>query len=660
MNNTENKLNKIVGPFPYGDWKKANNYIKKLRRRIFKNTQKQDWVKVRSLQRLMLGSHFNILLSIRRVTMGGKGETPGFDGLTYSTSSERNTLYLELMEYSKTNINNWQPRPVKRIYIPKPDGRKRPVGIPTVLDRCMQAIVLNALEPEWEARNDFCNYGFRPGKGPNDAVARIYSALRPKDRLWIVEADLTCCFDNINHDYLLDKLKGFPALKLIGNWLKAGIMFDSAFLETLEGTPQGGVLSPLLSNIALNGIDTELGIKYTRDSKKSSTGMTLYSAKKSQSKKYVFRTMVRFADDFVIICVSKQTATDTIDLLIPILSKRGLRLSELKTKITHASNGFDFVGFNIKVVKSVKSKRMVPALKNLENGEIEVVNPKVLTTWVQPSQKSISKMKERLKDLFSRYHNNLPGLIKKVNASIRGYTQSKNYWSVSKAYSELDHYLFTIQCRYCYRKHPKKGWKWLKEQYFSSFLFFNIKTKWAFTMPGSNLVMYKFRFFFGFSRINNFTYSPVPMNHCKDDPACDEFWKLRRGYLTKIRGIDFLALQDRRLADSQDQICPICEDDLHNGESLHRHHIIEVSKGGGNEVSNLILIHSPCHFSIHGNKYESLWKNKLLLYRESHKVKSVEAFKATDNSLDIALLPWVKEEDFDLLAIQSDPKPEVI
>jgi RNA-directed DNA polymerase len=311
------------------NWRKANRIVRQLRQRIFKATQNGDIKRVRSLQRLMLRSHSNVLLSVRKATQDNKGKkTAGVDRVLVKTPLQRMKLTNDLA----MNNKDWQPKPTRRVYIPKSNGKNRPLGIPTIRDRCLQAIVKNALEPYWEAKFEGCSYGFRPGRSVHDAIGKIYQCMRPhKTKKWIVDADISGCFDNIDHDNLMKSIGNFPARRLISAWLKSGYVDGNTFHRTEFGTPQGGIISPLLANIALNGLEKHLGVKYNK--KGNSIGK---------------RILVRYADDFVILCESEDDALKAKETTAEWLGLRGLELSKEKTNIVHVSEGFDFLGFNIR------------------------------------------------------------------------------------------------------------------------------------------------------------------------------------------------------------------------------------------------------------------------------------------------------------------------
>src|SRR5260370_10662436 len=241
------------------NWRKANRTVRNLRHRMFTARQEGNLKKVRSLQKLMLKSYSNRLVSVRRVTQMNAGKnTPGVDKLVIKTPAARGKMVDALANYTL-----WKAKPARRVYIPKKNNKRRPLGMPVVVDRCLQAMVKNALEPAWEAKFEGISYGFRPGRSCHDAIEKIYRLARPNGpKMWILDADIKGAFDNISHNYLLKAIGSVPGRELIKQWLKAGYIEEEMFNATEQGTPQGGVISPLLANIALHGMEEAIGVTY--------------------------------------------------------------------------------------------------------------------------------------------------------------------------------------------------------------------------------------------------------------------------------------------------------------------------------------------------------------------------------------------------------------
>jgi RNA-directed DNA polymerase len=386
------------------NWRKANRQIRNLRQRIFKAAQAEDWSKVRSLQKLMLRSYSNTLVSVRRVTQDNKGkDTPGIDGVKVTTAEGRGRLVDYLMTFQP-----WKARPTKRVYIPKANGKLRPLGIPTVIDRCLQARVKNALEPRWEAHFEASSYGFRPGRSCHDAMAHIATLTKADSRKkWVVDADIKGAFDNIAHAYLLDTIGEVPGRELIKQWLKAGHVEHGTFHPTEAGTPQGGVLSPLLANIALHGMEEALGIKCDK-----------------QGQNRGDRALVRYADDFVVCCTSRAEAERVIDILKDWLAVRGLCMAQDKTRIVHLTDGFDFLGFTVRHYSNVKCRTGTVRLITPSKDAVLRHREKLRQRWHRlkgkPAAAVVADLAPSIKGWANYYRHDdpaLPGTLQTIHPS---------------------------------------------------------------------------------------------------------------------------------------------------------------------------------------------------------------------------------------------------
>jgi RNA-directed DNA polymerase len=532
------------------NWPKANRTVRNLRQRLFRAAQESNLKKVRSLQKLMLKSYSNRLVSVRRVAQINAGKhTPGVDKLVLKTPAARGNMVDHL-----AHVTLWKAKPVRRIYIPKTSGKLRPLGIPVVVDRCLQAMVKNALEPVWEARFEGSSYGFRPGRSCHDAIEKIYGLARPnKTKKWVLDADIKGAFDHISHDYLLKAIGPFPARELIKQWLKAGYVEQEMFHATEEGTPQGGVVSPLLANIALHGMEEAIGVKY--DYRGQLIGK---------------RAVVRYADDFVCFCETKEDAEQVQGILTGWLKERGLTLSQEKTRIVHLTEGFDFLGFNIRHYAAPQTSR---------------------TGWkllIKPSKESVKEVQKKVKGLWAEAQGgNVQAVLTKLNPVIRGWA---NYFRTAVAkeiFSKLDSWMFYKTDRYTRWTHPQKPKDWRQRKYWGR-LNPDRRDPWVFGDKQTGGYLLKFSWF----PIERHTL--VKGTASPDDPKLKDYWKERQA--AKARD---LTISKQKLAKRQMGRCPECGESLFNDEEVQVHHLLARSKGGNDAYSNLVLVHLLCHQHIH-------------------------------------------------------------
>src|SRR5664280_1435366 len=410
----------VFGDWDEVEWRRVEQDVARLRQRIFTASQAGDLKRVRNLQKLMLRSRANTLVSVRRVTERNAGrKTAGVDGKVVSLPEAK----IELVNWVQHNTEPWQARPVKRVYVPKrgSTGKRRPLGIPVIVDRCLQALVVNALEPEWEARFEPRSYGFRPGRGCHDAIDAIFHVARGANprRRWALDADLAAAFDRIDHDYLLGQLGTFPARGLIAGWLKAGVIENGRFAPTEEGTPQGGVASPLLLNVALHGMELAAGVRYQQTG--IHAGITAPDSP----------VLIRYADDLVALCHTRDEAEQVKARLAGWLAPRGLTFNEDKTHIVTLDEGFDFLGFTVR----------------RQSGKL----------LIKPSKAALRRIRERLRtEMRALRGANAATVLFRLNPIIRGWAAYYRTVVSSEAFSALDKYLWRLTYKWSKFGHPNK------------------------------------------------------------------------------------------------------------------------------------------------------------------------------------------------------------
>lgn len=463
-------------------WRSVEREVRRLRQRIFAAARAGDHKRVRNLQKLMLRSRSNTLHSVRQVTERNAGRrTAGVDGQVAVTSQAKAQL-VTAIERAPRRV-----RPVRRVYIPKTNGKLRPIGIPVIAERAQQARVRNALEPEWEARFEPKSYGFRPGRGCHDAIGAIYQALKGPDpkRQWLLDADLHGAFDHIDHDYALSLLGTFPARGMIRRWLTAGVIDRGRFAPTQRGAPQGGVISPLLLNIVLHGMETAAGVTYVQGSR---GGIETASGSP---------VLVRYADDLVALCHSRRHAEHVKQRLAQWLRPRGLSFNDDKTRIVHADQGCDFLGFNI---RRYHGKQLL----------------------IKPSDEAVRRIRQRLRtEVRALVGDNANDVLRTLTPIIRGWAAYYRIVVSSEVFNALDHYTWTLLYKWARRSHPNKTTTWRINRYFGRFNA-SRNDRWVFGDHNSGAYLPSF----AWTKIVR--HAMVAGDASPDDPALTHYWAGRR------------------------------------------------------------------------------------------------------------------------------------
>jgi RNA-directed DNA polymerase len=498
------------------NWGQAERDVQRLRQRIFSASQAGDPKRVRNLQSLMLRCRANALVSVRRVTEVNAGRnTAGVDGRIVVSDSDKAVLADRVQHTVSAKA-----LPVRRVYIPKPGGR-RPLGIPVIVDRVQQAQVLNALEPEWEARFEARSYGFRPGRGCHDAIEAIFKTTsgRNTQRLWVLDADLRAAFDRVDHDFAGRQVGSFPGRDMIRSWLKAGVVEQGHLTPTEDGVPQGGVISPALLNVVLHGMEEAAGVRY--HTAVSVAGWTVRGAP----------VVIRYADDLVALTHSREQAEQVKARLAEWLTPRGLAFNEDKTRIVHLSEGFDFLGFNV---------------RRYPNGKL----------LIKPSKAALRRIRKRLAaETRALRGANAEAVIHRLDPIIRGW--SAYYRSVvsSEAFGALDDHLWKLLYKWATYTHPNKPKGWIINRYFGAFNK-SRRDRWVFGHQDSGTYLRKF----AWTKIVR--HQMVKGDASVDDPALTDYWAKRR---RKRRPP--LRKSDLRLLQAQHGRCPLCR-----GLLLHADH----------------------------------------------------------------------------------------
>ena len=531
-------------------WADCHSQVRKLQARIVKATQEGKRRKVKSLQWLLTHSFSGKAIAVKKVTENTGKNTPGVDGQTWSTSEAKSQAILSLKRHG------YKALPLKRVNIPKSNGKTRPLGIPTMKDRAMQKLHLLALEPVSEATADGNSYGFRPERSTADARAQCFLALaKGFSPQWILEGDIKGCFDNISHQWLLDNI---PMDKvMLQKWLKAGYVYEKELFPTEAGTPQGGIISPTLANMALDGLETEVRAKFCQTNKRQASANQV--------------NLVRYADDFIITSRTKDLLENEVKpLVVEFLKERGLSLSEEKTKITHIKYGFDFLGWNIRKY----------------DGKL----------LIKPSKKNVKAFLDDIRDTVkankTAKQENLIGLL---NPKIKGWANYHRGAVAKETFAKVDHEIWKTLWQWAKRRHPNKGNRWVKDKYFITME----NRNWVFSTSlikregGTRMLKLILA-----SDTKIIRHVKIKSNANPFDPAQENYFEKRLGERMNSGSVPG-RVKWLRLWWRQDKRCPSCHGKITEETGWNIHHVIPKCEGGRDNISNLVMLHPNCHRQLH-------------------------------------------------------------
>lgn len=528
------------------DWCRVQRNVRVMQVRIAKACRESNWRKAKALQRMLTRSRSARYLAVRRVTENQGRRTAGIDRVLWDTPDAKWKAANGLKRHG------YQPRPLRRVFIPKSNGNERPLGIPTMTDRAMQALYLLALAPIAETTGDPNSYGFRIERSTADAMGQLFVCLSKKvSAQWVFEADIRGCFDHISHDWLISNVPTDKAI--LRKWLKAGVIHKGQLKATDAGTPQGGIISPTLANMVLDGLETQL---------KQYLGVT--KAKKLKI------NVVRYADDFVITGSSKEILENEIKPWVEqFLAVRGLQLSLEKTHVVHIDQGFDFLGWNFRKY----------------DGKL----------LIKPSKKNVKTFYRKVKEVINTNRTmKQEDLIRRLNPILKGWALYHQPVVAKKAYSRMDNLVFHALWHWAKRRHPNKSLSWIRGRYFLT----HEGRNWVFATTVLKTDGVK-------TLVPLYSLASTPIERHRKvsggyspfDPSMEVMGeKLRmERMLKKLK----YRKQIVRLFQGQNGLCPQCKQPITRDSGWHDHHIIHRSQGGGDTLDNRVLLHPVCHQQQH-------------------------------------------------------------
>ncbi len=526
------------------NWDYHRTIVKKLQLRIAKATQIRKYRKVKTLQWILTHSFSAKLLAVRKVMQNKGSKTPGVDGIIIKQPEEKLALARNMKR------RGYQPSPLRRIYIPKAGNRKklRPLSIPTIADRCFQALHSLALIPVSEVTADLNSYGFRPQRSCADAIEQSFSVLAKRvSPQWILEGDIKGCFDHISHEWMsnnicLDKV-------MMNKWLKAGFIETHQLFPTTEGTPQGSIISPVMCNMALDGIADML---------------------KENFRQYKGIHFIRYADDFIVTGRSEELLANEIKPAITaFLKERGLELSQDKTKVTHITEGFDFLGQNVRKYPSQGKQKLL----------------------IKPSEKNVHTFMENIRKVIRKTRCSTQAeLIRQLNPKIRGWANYHRSAVAKKIFNRIDNEIWRLTLQWAKRRHPKKNMAWILHKYYKrikgvQYRFSGPEIQKDGTIKERTLL--------------KMVYTPIRRHIKIRQPAhpyeakYDEYFEKRT--TEKWKNNSQRLYVERHIRSFQEGKCPCCSGELKIRQNWCISLKKKASKGGEYQWDNIAIIHKECY-----------------------------------------------------------------
>lgn len=526
------------------DWAKAQRQVRRLQTRIVKATQEGRHNKAKALQWLLTHSFSGKAVAVKRVTENKGKHTPGVDKVVWRTPAQKTNAILSLKR------RGYKPLPVRRVLIPKKNGKTRPLGIPAMRCRAMQALYLLALEPIAETTADPNSYGFRPQRCTADAGEQCFNALSLKScATWVLEADIKGCFDNISHDWMLAHI---PMDKImLKKWLKAGFVYHNQLFPTTTGAAQGGIISPVVMNMTLDGLEAVLKGSFPK-----------------ATKRRLKMNMVRYADDFIITGSSKEALEQEVKpIVVKFLAQRGLTLSPEKTKITHIVEGFDFLGWNIRKY----------------NGKL----------LIKPSKANTNALLEKIREITrANVTATQVSLIHQLNPVLRGWADYHRHVVAQQTFDRVDHLVWSMLWRWAKRRHPNKGLRWTKDKYFKT----QDTNKWVFSATrydkgGGQTAVYLVKT----SKTPIRRHVKIKAQANPHDPKWDEYFESRWSRKMRISSKGRKRLF--RVWRKQDGLCAACSGKITDQTPWRVIRVKKPTEGGTDAMSNLQMHHVNCRRS---------------------------------------------------------------